>query len=193
MSEASAAQLVTEFRREARRVQKDIRQARESRMIALKQDLEDKLFEMGFELGSGSISQIDVVLDELLPRPDAVSSLQALAPPDGIHVSTNSSVTININPKFFSAMEQYVAENVNGDFNLGSEAKQLLALIREMGGPASQPISTAIRELEDPDTPAAGRKAAVTKLKRFLVDLGGKAEDAALTFLEKYLESKIGL
>jgi hypothetical protein len=196
MSEATATELVTEFRREARRVHKDTRQARENRMLSLKQDLEDKAFKMGIDLqshpGTQLAARLDAMLEELIPRPDA-ASLQALASPQPTHFTPNPSITINLNPKFYSAMEQFVADNVNGDLNIGPDARQILALIKDIAGPAAQPLSTAIHELEDPDTPLADRKAAISKLKKFLADLGSKVEDTALTLLEKYLESKMGI
>ena len=133
------------------------------------------------------------MLDKLVPRPDAAASLQSLASPEAVNPPPGSSVFINLNPKFFAATQQYIIDNVNGDLNLGPNATQFLALIKAQAGESADALTAAVPDLEDPDTPTAARRSAKARLKRFIAGLSGKAEDAALAILEKYLESKLGI
>jgi alkylhydroperoxidase/carboxymuconolactone decarboxylase family protein YurZ len=92
------------------------------------------------------------------------------------------------------SVEQTIIEHVQGTVSLGVQAKQILALIDAFAArPEAPALITAVHELEDPDAPADSRKSAKGRLNKFVADLSGKVEDAALTILGKYLESKLGL
>jgi serine/threonine protein kinase/transcriptional regulator with XRE-family HTH domain len=188
---AAATELVTQFGKEVRRVEVDARHARERGMLTLKQTLENTLLETGVDLRAVPGAQVDAMLEKLVPYPNAPVSLPALAGPPVIHLAPNANVTVH--QKIFSAMEQTIIEHVQGTVNLGAQAKEILALIDRFAGYAAPALTTAVHELEDPDAPPASRKAAKIKLKEFLAQLGGKIEDIALSVLEKYIESKIGM
>ena len=85
-----------------------------------------------------------------------------------------------------------VIRNVQGTAHLGAQAQDIIALIDRFGDQDAAALRVAAQQLEDPDAPPAVRSAAQVRLKSFLRQLAGKAEDIALSMLEKYIESKIG-
>ena len=87
-------------------------------------------------------------------------------------------------------MAATVVQNVQGTVRLGDDAKDVLALIDRLGRQDSVSLSSAVHELEDPEAPSPRKVAAKARLKTFLSQLGARAEDAAFTLLEKYIESK---
>jgi hypothetical protein len=192
MSPTAATELVTHFGKEMRRLEVDARHARERGILALKQTLENTLLEADVDLGAVPTAQLDAMLEELVPYPDAATPLPAIEGPSVIRLPANTNVTFH--QTIYSAMEQTIIEHVQGTVNLGVQAKQILALIDRFAAPPNAPaLVTAIHELEDPDAPADSRRSARAKLRKFVADLSGKVEDATLTILEKYLESKMGL
>jgi serine/threonine protein kinase len=189
---AAATELVTQFGKEVRRVEVDARHARERGMLSLKQTLENSLLETGVDLRAVPGAQLDAVLEELVPYPNIAAPLPALTGPPVVHLPPNASVTFHQN--IYSAVEQTIIEHVQGTVNLGARAKEILALIDRFAAQPDVPaLTTAVHELEDPDAPADSRRTAKAKLKKFLADLSGKAGDAALSILGKYLESKLGI
>jgi hypothetical protein len=102
-------------------------------------------------------------------------------------------VEININQQVINAVESTIIQNVNGTINLGSQAKELLALIESYGGEAANSLRTAVYEIEDENAPPAQRRAAKKRLKEFLRQVRVTARDVAIDLFEKYLESKMGI
>jgi hypothetical protein len=107
-------------------------------------------------------------------------------------VTSASSVTVNISQQFVSAVEGVVLQSIQGTAHLGVEAKELLKLVDLFGERDRVALQSAVHEIEDPDARETDRLGARQKLKRFLLQLGGKVEDAALTALTKYVETKLG-
>jgi hypothetical protein len=103
------------------------------------------------------------------------------------------SVTVNFNQQVISAAEGAIVQNFQGTTNFGVQANELLDLVRRFGGQEAVALQSSVYELENPDTRPANRLQAKRRLKSFLLQLGGKIEDAALTALTKYLETKIGI
>jgi len=175
-----------------RRLEIDVRHARELGIVTLKQALENTLLEADVDLNDASAAQLDAILEELVPYPDTTAPLPALAGPAVISLPPNANVTLH--QTIYAAMEQTIFEHVQGTVNLGVQAKQIIDLINHFAERPNVPaLITAVHELEDPDAPVESRKSARTRLKKFAADLSGKVEDAILTIAEKYLESKMGL
>ena len=200
LSPEAANELVTYFGKEMRRLEVDARHARERGILNLKQALENTLLEAGATLEALPTSQLDSMLEELVPYPDAMATLQldatatlpAIAGPPILGLPASASVTVH--QTIYNAMEQTIIEHVQGTVNLGVQAKQLLALIDRFGAQPNAPaLTAAVHELEDPDAPADSRKSAKAKLTKFVADLAGKVEDVTITLLGKYLESKLGM
>jgi hypothetical protein len=188
---ALGADLVARFGKEVRRLQIDLRHERERRILTIRHGLEEELLERGTHLPEGASSQINILLERLVPSPTAPESLALLAVPWTARPTT--PVTVNINPQIISAMESTIIQNVQGVINLGPQAKEFLALISRFGGQEATTLESAVYELEDPAAPPSNKSVAKRRLKKFLSQVAGTAHDVAVDLLEKYLESRLGL
>jgi transcriptional regulator with XRE-family HTH domain len=187
----SSTDLINYFGREVRRLQIDLRHERERRMLAIRQNLEDQLLENRVDLRSIPVNQLNAMVDRLVPGPSAPESLALLAVPWDRQRS--APITLNISPQIITAAESTIIQNVQGIVHLGTQAKELLALIDRYGGQETAVLESAIHELEDPAAPPANRWAAKRLLKKFLAQISETVHDVAIDLLEKYLESKLGM
>ena len=112
---------------------------------------------------------------------------RTLAPP----MSPDRSVTVNISQQLVNAIESTIVQNIRGTTNISPEAKELLSLVKRFGDQNTTALESAVHELEDQDARLSDRLGAKQRLKGFLIQLNGKVEDAALTILQVYLESKM--
>lgn len=188
IGKVAGSELVERFGREFRRLKVDLKHDRERRMLALRQRLEGELLETGVDLDA-STARIDSLLERLVP-----SALSPLPAADGLaSIPASYLVGVNIGQQVINAMEYTVIHNIQGTVNLGVNARELLSLADRFGGQDAVALKSAVHELEDGDAPADKRAAAKKKIKEFLWKLSGKVEDIALSVLEKYVESKLGL
>ena len=184
ISKAASESIVSRYGREAKRLSLDLKHARETRLLELQHSLESELLDT---VESATSSEIEAVLTRLLPLPSAGSPLASLAPTGG------GTLSVNISQQFVQTAEAIVTQNVQGTVNLGPQAHELLALIAQFGEGDAAQLESAVHELEDADARQADRLRARQRLKGFLTKLGGKVEETALTVLQRYLESKLGL
>ena len=183
----SAADMVIRYGKEVRRLNLDLKYERESRMLAIKHSLESEIIEADNE---ASMSQVNELIEALVPRAGGMTpmGLLALTSP----VSPGGPVTVNISQQIVNAVESTVVQNIQGTTNISPEAKELLGLVEQFGGQNTTVLESAVHELEDQDARLSDRLGAKQRLKGFLIQLGGKVEDAALTILQRYIESKMG-
>lgn len=191
LGRASSDELVARYGRDVRRLQVDLRHERERRMLTIRQGLEEQLLESGVDLRTIPISQINEMVESLVPGPSAPESLMLLAAP--WMARPMAPVTVNISPQIISAMESIIVQNVQGNVHLEPQARDIIELIDRFGGQESALLESAVRELEDADAPRDDRSAAKRRLKNFLRQLAGTAHVVGIDLLERYLESKMGL
>jgi hypothetical protein len=184
----SAVSIVARYGKEVRRLNLDMRQERESRILAIRHSLESELIEVGNE---SLFSRIDELIEASVPNVGGLAPMQFLAL--GSSVPRSASVTVNINQQVVNAVESAVVQSIQGTTNIGPEAKELLGLVSRFGGQDTAALESAVHEFEDPDARASDRLGARQRLKGFLFQLGGKVEDTALAILQNYVQSKIGL
>ena len=185
--------LVARFGKEYRRLQVDLRQERERRIMTLRHTLEGELLENGVDLLDAPSIPLDSMLERLVPGSPGLSSMPALP---SAAVTTSWPVNVTVNHHVISAkeyVENTIIHSIQGTDHLVAQARELLALIDQFGGANVSPLRTAVLELEDPEAPTDRRVKARQTLKSFVTQLGGKIQDTALAILEKYLESKLGL
>jgi hypothetical protein len=152
------------------------------------------MVDSGVELGVVPSTQINALIERLVPGPSASDSLALLAvPKSGQSIQSMPTLALNINQQYINAVESTVSQNVQGIIHLSADAKEFLALIDRFGGDDVPSLKAAVHELEDPDARPTDRSAARRSLKRFLGQVAGVAHDVGLDLLEKYLESKMGL
>jgi len=191
LGRASSMDLVARFGKEARRLQIDLRQERERRILILRHSLEGEMLDTGADLTEQASSQIATLLERLIPGPSAPESLTLLTAHRVRQLP--APVTVNINPQIISAMESTIIQNVHGAVNLAPQAKELLVLVDRFGGREKSTLQSAVYELEDSEAPPEARSAARLRLKKFLGELTGTARNIGVDLLQKYLEHKVGL
>ncbi|TYB98392.1 hypothetical protein FXF53_17985 [Micromonospora sp. WP24] len=182
----SGAQLVTRYGKEARRLQVDLRQAREMRLMSLRHALESELLDA---TDPPAQKQVQELLEDLIPKPGLVPQ-QVLTLGDN---NRTPPVSIHINQQLIGRVEGTVLQNVHGTVHLNPQAKQLLELIGRFGGSETNDLESAVHELEDTAARPSDRLHARQRLKGLLFRLGNHLEGATIAVLQKYIETKLGL
>jgi hypothetical protein len=184
------SEIVDRYSIEARRLQVDLRQDRERKVLSIRHRMESEL--------------VDVVGGQMRPE-ELQSFIDSVVPPlDGfsapLHLTSNATiaggaqnVTLNFKPQFIASVKGIVAQEVSGTQNFGVEVDQLIELIRLHGGKQADALTSAVYEFEDPDAKHENRLSAKQKLASFLIKAGGKVGDIALGVLQSYIESKMEL
>lgn len=184
----AAEKMVARYSKEARRLQLDIRQERESRLLSMRHTLEAELLNLEAETPSSS-EQVNAILEYFMPDvPESASKKLLSLPPS----TPAMPLTLNINQQIINATQSTVLQNVQGTVNLGFAAKEFLQVIDRFAGVQAPALEAAVQEFNDPDARPEDRLYARQKLKTFLLQVGSKLEDTAFMVLQKYLESKIG-
>lgn len=183
-----AAQLVTKYAKEVRRVRIDMKQERESKILSIRHRLESDLAEEGQDVPLGVIEQ---VINQLIPATDlaGLPAITSLAAPQ----EHGLAPVITFNQQYIGNVEGIVAHTISGNQTFGTEALELLTHIGAHGGNRSVELTEAVHELEDSGAPQTTRLAAKSKLSGFLRRLGGHIETGTFSVLQKYLEQQIGI
>jgi serine/threonine protein kinase len=188
LSEVTSSDLVTKYSKEYHRMDMDLRQARETRILTLQHTLEAELLERDADPHTVASLRIRSVLEQVVPPPSAAPSLPAIAAPGVPPQPTQVNMTFNAEQIVYTAVE-----SIQGTANFGPQAKDLLALINQYGGGDAGQLRTALHEIEDPEVPHRLRADAKTKLKSFLADLARQIPGIGVDLLQKYLEKQLGL
>jgi hypothetical protein len=184
---AAAQEIVTRYGKETRRLQLDLRQAREAKILSITHRLESELLDVG-QLGPGQWPQVESAVEALIP---AAGNL--LSPSGGVlGPGSASPIIVNqtVNQQIIEQVQGTVIQSIQGTVSLGPEARELLALIQQYGDDGKTHLESALHEVEDRDARASDRLGAKQKLKAFLWKLEGKVEDSAIKALQTYVESK---
>jgi len=184
----SSVNLVARLAREVQRLQSDLHYEREQRVSTIRLGLEKQLLEAGMDLRDIPRSQIDVLVESLVPGPTGPESLALLAAPWSTHSA--APVTVIDNPQLINAMKSTIIHSVRGTVHLDPQAERLLAFIEEFGAQEAATLQSAVYELEDPAAPPAARSGAKERLRRFVGRVTGIGRDVGIEFLSDYLKSK---
>jgi transcriptional regulator with XRE-family HTH domain len=191
LGRVASTDFVARFGRKVRRLQIDLAHERERRILTIRHNLEEELVDSGVELGAVPSTQLNALIEKLVPGPSASNSVALLAAPES--VQSAAPLVLNINQQYIRAVESSIIQNIQGIVHLSPNAKEFLALIDRFGGKEVPLLRAAVHELEDPDARPTDRSAAKRRLKKFLSHVAGLAHDVSLDLLEKYLESKMGM
>lgn len=185
------AGILTRYAKEARRLQVDLRQEREQKLLSVRHRLESELADV--LPASADLDSIGVLVDAAVPR--AVRTRSALIGEQRLLPSTTQlgNVTINIRPQIVNAVNAAVAHEINGDVNLTENDQRLLELIAQHGGDRAAQLTSAVRELADESAPKPGRLRARQRIKGFLLAVASKVPDLAVGVLQSYIENRMGL
>jgi len=150
--------LVRRFSKETRRLQLDLKQERDQRVLAIQHCLESEVLEASIDNGDISAEAVNRFVNELVPQPGV--QLAGLLGP-GVGSTPAHSFNIQVNQQIINAVESTVMQNIGGTADLGPKATQLLELIAQHGGAEAGNLSTALYELEDPDARKSDRLAQI--------------------------------
>jgi hypothetical protein len=191
VAKETADDLVRRYGKETKRLHLDIRHAREAKLLSLQHRLESELVDVIDGDGPG-YGDLATLIDRLVPN---VSSPQAALDPPLTAATTSEGDTplVVVNQQIIGSVEGMVVQELHGSAELGVEAKELIRLIDQFGDKDMSSLQSAVYELEDVDARPADRLSAKQRLKGFLYKLSGKAEETALSVLQRYVESKVGL
>lgn len=132
--------------------------------------------------------ELEAIIDALVPGASQyATALNPVAGPQTIVVYNQP----NINNQLLQKVEGPVMQSVYGDVRLGSEASELVALVREFGGDRAAELEFAVHELEDEAASSDGRLRARQKLKGFLIAAGARVGGAAVEVAQAWIESKV--
>ena len=188
IGEVTSSHLVTKYAKEYHRMDLDLRQARETRILTLQHTLEAELLEKDADPRTIASLRIRSVLEQVVPPPSAAPSLPAIAAADVTAQPTQLHVSFNAEQIVYTAIG-----SIQGTANFGPQAKELLSLIDRYGGADAGPLRTALHEVEDPGVPSRLRSDARKKLTSFLTDVARQIPGIGVDLLQKYLERQLGL
>ncbi|MBJ6954333.1 hypothetical protein [Vibrio cholerae] len=180
--------LIERYRKEARRLHVDIKQERERKLLTIRHSLESELADLVQTNHDWAV--IDRLVDSCIPRSTGVSSALSF---DRSTIPPLNNMTLNINPQIIETVNGVVAQKINGNQHLGTEARELLELIELYGESNKSILASSVHELVDDSARSEDRICAKHRLKGFLMSIGAKAGDVATGVLQSFIESQIGL
>jgi hypothetical protein len=184
--------ILAKYSKEAKRLQVDIRQERERKYLSIRHRLESELVDVLPANVSGQL--MEPLLNSVIPPlPSFHAALAATAPGVMISGVSGGNVTVNLSAQTLNAVNSVVTQELDGASLLTEEDRRLMVLIQEHAGPDAAELTSAVREVADPATPAPERVLGVQRLKGFLAKAAGKVGDIGVSLLTKYLEHKLGL
>lgn len=185
--------MLSRYAKEAKRLSIDLKHERERKVLTIRQRLESELADLiPSTINSATIeSLVNRAVPQLTGLQEAISVDQEVIRLPARREVTN--LTINLNPQIVETVNGIVAKEINGNQHLGQEPQQLLDLIKQYGGKDTRELTSSVHELEDGSAPSPGRLNAKQKIKKFLIDVGGKVGDVGLHVLQSYIEKKLGL
>lgn len=185
--------ILSRYSKEAKRLNVDLKHEREQKILSIKHRLESELVDT--IPGATDWSSIDAMVNMAVPA--LSGSKVAIAvdqePTMLVGSSSHSNITVNVNPQIINTVNGVIAQEIRGDQTISVEAQQLLGLINQYGGVASQDLASSVHELEDKSAPKSGRFNAKQKLKKFLIEVSKKTGDVAMGVLQSYIEKQLGL
>ena len=185
ISDQQAASIITRYTKEARRLSLDLTHEREIRMLSIRHRLESELVDV---LPSSARSEtIRALVNQAIPDTEQLNGII----PNARHREIISNVTINVNPQIIKRVNGVVAREINGSVRLGSEAQELLGLIKQHGGDRITELTDDVYEVGDRGISEGTRTTKKQRIKSFLRGLAPGVGKMGLHLLEEYLKVKI--
>lgn len=183
------AQIISRYSKEFRRLQLDLKHAREEKILSIRHRLESELVDVVEPTQQGLI---DTAVNALIPDVAGPRASQTLLLPFSHPAEVSRQhITLNIKPQFIERIEGVVAQEVNGIAQLTNNDKALISLFEQHGGEKATKLTSALQELNDDSAPEPGRVTAKQRIKQFLIAAADKIGDAAAGVLQSYVEKKL--
>jgi hypothetical protein len=187
------AGILTRYSKEAKRLQVDLKQDRERKLLSIRHRLESDLADALPD--SADWQMIDRLVASTIPEAFNIAGITLLN--RGLHTPSNSAehtqLTINLNPQIINKVNGVVAREILGDVSTSAESEALLDLIRKHADSRSLELIDAAQTLSDRAMPRAKRLTSAQKLKGFVFSLGEKLGPVARDLATAYIEKKLGL
>nr|ADY58352.1 hypothetical protein Plabr_0725 [Rubinisphaera brasiliensis DSM 5305] len=143
VSQANIIQILTRYSKEARRLQVDMRQDREQKILRIRHRLESELIDV--MPSDADLSAIGMLVEQTIPSIAGPHSLLQLTSPSKSITANN--LTLNLNPQFVETVNGIVAQEISGDIGLNENDRKLLDLFAEFGERQHADLVSALREL----------------------------------------------
>lgn len=180
--------IIDRYAKEARRLHVDIKQDRERKLLSIRHRMEAELVEHP-ELGS-DLHVINGLIESAIPAVAGISSAAGVLTGP---TRAGAALTVNLNPQIIQTVNGIVAHEIYGNQTFGADISEVLNAINLYGRDQIPQLTSAVYEIEDPETKPEKRLTALQKLKNFVYMAGQKIPDLALGVLQTYIERKIGL
>ncbi len=187
------SEILTRYSKEARRLQVDLKQDRERKLLGIRHRLENELAEtLPPDI---AWADLDALVATVFPDSERLnfSRVLEIGQQPTTRILALGASTINIDPQIINTVRGVVAEQILGNVTLTNEDEKLLELINEHGGAKSVELNSAVHQLSDGGVPPATRLVSAQKLKEFLWATGKKIGDVGLHVLQSYIEKRLGL
>ena len=192
ISPATAMQIVDRYARETKRIVVDVRHERERKLLSVRQRLEAELVDEIRD--NDEWRQVVEYAGMIIPELPLIGTAGTLALEGGI--TNNIAVharNFTVDQRVMDHVTQIAIEEMNGNFILSTEAKNLLELIEKHAGESKQELVNAVYELEDSGQKNSGRFLSANKLRSFLERSRDHIEGALWGTLEAYIKAKLGI
>jgi len=187
LNESEIASIITRYSKEARRLQIDIKHEAESKYLSIRQRLEAELFELAPT--SDEWNNIELFLNSIIP----VSGSSFLKPLVYKPSGDARNITLNIRPQFVQAVNNITAQEIHGNQHFLTEEQQLLDIVKKYGADKLPELETAVYEVADKSSKQVDKLKASKMLKGFLIEVGKKTGDVAISILQKFIEKQLGM
>lgn len=182
-------QIISRYSKEFRRLQLDLKHAREEKILSIRHRLESELVDVVQSTQQGLIeSTVNALIPEVVGSRVSQAMLLPFSKPTA---SGQQNITLNFKPQFIEHIEGVVAQEVNGIAQLTNNDKALISLFERHGGSKATELTSALQELNDDSAPEPGRVTAKQRIKQFLIASADKIGDAAAGVLQTYVEKKL--
>lgn len=187
INQEKITEILTRYAKEVRRLQVDMKQDREQKVLRIRHRLEAELVD---EMPTNvELAMIETLIEQTIP-----SNVGAFSP---LQFNLNSTfgaarnLTLNVNPQFVNTVHGIVAQEISGDFDLNDHDQELLKLFAQYGAQRQGELVSALRELKDESAPKPGKLTAKQKIGRFLGAIASKATDIGVNVLKAYIQKQV--
>lgn len=182
--------IVTRYSKESRRLNLDMKQQRQAKVLSLRHRLESELIDA--IPSSCDVNTIERIVEACVP---SVANIPLLGAPTSLE-SISSQLTCipnGVQNQIEQRLIEIVDEEVFGTVDWSEQERQLIELFKKHGGKDNIALLSSLHEIRDLSVPPSARVTAGQRIKGFLLKAGEKIGDTSLVILQEYIKSKLGI
>ncbi len=166
--------MISKYLRDYKRLKIDIRHEYEQKTLALKQRLENDIYEN--ELAK-PLAELSIPI-----QPSALLSIP----------HNTGTINVSFSNQSNQLIQQKIDQIVNGDITYNAEDSQLVALFEKYAEHLeSIRLKSALDELKDNSSPRENRQTARQKIAEFLYKIAPMVGESVIKVLITYIEQKV--